>query len=284
MAMRDAATGETLFGVYSGRDTGRGMIGDVLPEVPGNEAWASLPGGSDSLGLYSAQGQVTTGPIPGTNMSVKWAADMTTQIVNGAGDVTPTIDDWRRGTLVTAEGTRTNNGTKGNPSLVADILGDWREEVLFRTADSAAIRIYLSTEVTDRKLYTLMHDPQYRAEVARQQTTYNQPSYTGFYLGSDINWSRVPVPDYWAAGSVDALRALLDGYVASGEVAGPVVWWTRGALGEADREVERGDARGAVRALDRFVRHLDRPGRWDTVSEAARTALTYRARTVIAML
>ena len=52
-----------------------------------------------------------------------------------------------------------------------------------RTVDSSAIRIYLSTEVTDHKLYTLMHDPQYRVEVARQQTTYNQPSYPSFYLG-----------------------------------------------------------------------------------------------------
>ena len=56
------------------------------------------------------------------------------------------------------------------------------------------MRIYLSTEVTDRKLYTLMHDVQYRAEVARQQTTYNQPSHTSFYLGSDIDWSKVPIP------------------------------------------------------------------------------------------
>ena len=95
---------------------------------------------------------------------------------------------------MTATGTRTNNGTKGNPSLVADIFGDWREELLVRTTDSSAIRIYLSTEVTDRKMYTLMHDPQYRAEVARQNTTYNQPSYPGFYLGSDVDWSRVPVP------------------------------------------------------------------------------------------
>jgi hypothetical protein len=119
---------------------------------------------------------------------------MTTQLVDGALDATPTIEDWRRGTLLTAEGTRTNNHTKGNPSLVADVLGDWREELLVRTADSSALRIHLSVEVTDRKLYTLMHDPQYRAEVARQQSTYNQPSYPGFYLGSDIDWSRVPVP------------------------------------------------------------------------------------------
>jgi hypothetical protein len=185
-ALRDAATGEVLYGEYTGRDTGRAMVGDVVPEVPGLETWATR--------LRSADGDFLGTALPGTNQSIRWAADMTTQIVNGSGNATPTIDDWQRGRLLTATGTRTNNGTKGNPSLVADIFGDWREELLVRTADSTAVRIYLSTEVTDRKLYTLMHDVQYRAEVARQQTTYNQPSHTSFYLGSDIDWSKVPVP------------------------------------------------------------------------------------------
>ncbi|GAA3339327.1 hypothetical protein GCM10020358_22720 [Amorphoplanes nipponensis] len=194
MALRDAATGEVLSGTYSGRDTGRGMIGDVLPEIRGIESWASLPGGSEASGLHTASGAVLPGPVPGTNQSIRWAGDLTTQLVNGAGDVTPTIDDWRRGVLLTADGTRTNNGTKGNPSLVADVLGDWREELLVRTADSTAVRIYLSTEVTGHKLYTLMQDPQYRVEVARQQTTYNQPSYPGFYLAADTDWAHVPRP------------------------------------------------------------------------------------------
>jgi hypothetical protein len=185
-ALRDAATGQVLYGEYSGRDTGRGMVGDIVPEEPGLETWA--------MRLRSADGDALGTSQPGTNQSIRWAADMTTQIVNGSGEVTPTIGDWRRGTLLTATGTRTNNSTKGNPSLVADVLGDWREELLVRTADSSAIRIYLSTELTDRKLYTLMHDPQYRVEVARQNTAYNQPSYTSFYLGSDLDWSRVPVP------------------------------------------------------------------------------------------
>lgn len=187
-ALRDAATGKVLFGGYTGKDTGRGMVGDILAEQPGLEAW--------SVDLRTARGELLGTAVPGTNQSIHWAADMTTQIVTGAGEETPKIEDWRRGTLLVADGTRTNNGTKGNPSLVADVLGDWREELLVRTADSSAIRIYLSTEVTDRKLYTLMHDLQYRAEVARQQTTYNQPSYPGFYLASDTDWSEVPIPRY----------------------------------------------------------------------------------------
>ncbi|SDK62381.1 rhamnogalacturonan lyase [Nonomuraea jiangxiensis] len=198
-AMRAAGTGEVLFGGYSGVDTGRGMVGDIDPAVPGLEAWSSMPPDQAvQAGLWSARGDHLGRNAPGTNMSIRWAADMTTQIVNGTETTvlqTPTIDDWRRGTLLTAEGTLTNNGTKGNPGLVADVFGDWREELLVRTVDSGAIRIFLSTEVTDRKLYTLMHDPQYRVDVARQQTSYNQPAYPSFYLGSDLDWSKVPVPD-----------------------------------------------------------------------------------------
>jgi hypothetical protein len=77
---------------------------------------------------------------------------------------------------------------------VADVLGDWREEVLVRTTDSNALRLFTTTEPTDIALYTLMQDRQYRVEVARQQTSYNQPSYPGFYLAADTDWSTVPIP------------------------------------------------------------------------------------------
>ncbi|MBN8881883.1 MAG: rhamnogalacturonan lyase [Salana multivorans] len=198
-ALRDAATGEVIHGEYSGRDTGRGMIGDVLPGVRGMEMWASMPAGSDASGILGVDGTRLAATSPGTNMSVRWSGDGTTQIVNGAIDssgnpVTPTIDDWTRGTLRTLSGTATNNGTKGNPGLVADVIGDWREEVLVRTLDSTALRIFTSTEPTERTMYTLMHDPQYRVETARQQTTYNQPAYPGFYLASDTDFTQVPVP------------------------------------------------------------------------------------------
>jgi rhamnogalacturonan endolyase len=184
-ALRDAATGEVLYGEYSGKDTGRGMVGDIDPTVPGLETWATR--------LRSASGESLAGSVPGTNQSIRWAADGTTQLVNGTADADVTIDSYTDGRLLTATGTRSNNGTKGTASLVADVFGDWREELLVRTADSSAIRIFLSTDVTDRKLYTLMHDKQYRAEVARQNTTYNQPSYPGFYLASDTDFMKVPL-------------------------------------------------------------------------------------------
>ncbi|MCC2031870.1 rhamnogalacturonan lyase [Microbacterium allomyrinae] len=243
-ALRDAATGGVLFGAYSGRDTGRSMIGDVRADVPGIETWASMPGGTEASGLLSATGAILDTAIPGTNQSIRWAADLTTQIVNGSGDANVTIDDWTRGTVLTAEGTRSNNGTKGNASLVADVLGDWREELLVRTTDSHALRIYTSIEVTTHKLPTLMHDVQYRAEVARQNTTYNQPSYTSYYLASDMDFANVPVHTVAAAPReprfVDPRGSLLDvvivvpdrsfDYYVDGEkVRIPIVKVARGA-------------------------------------------------------
>ena len=275
-AMRDAATGQVLFGAYSGKDTGRGMIGDVDPSVPGIENWA--------IGMQSADGdKLTTDPknVPGTNMSIKWAADMTTQVINGAGEQAPTIDDWKRGRLLTAEGTRTNNGTKGTPSLVADVVGDWREEMLVRTADSSALRMYLSTEVNNHKLYTLMHDPQYRAEVARQNTTYNQPSYTDFYLASDMDFAGVPLRAAWLPGSVKALQHALEDLVESGDVSGPVASQLAASTKQAATAVQDGDAAKAAKAIQRFVDFLSQQKGPDTVSDTARVSLQYNADNIL---
>ncbi|MDQ0375613.1 rhamnogalacturonan lyase [Cellulomonas humilata] len=284
MALRDAATGEVIFGKYSGADTGRSMVGDVLPGTRGLEVWASLPGGGGSLGLYSATGAFTPGAIPGTNMSIKWLPDGTTQIVNGSGAQDVTIDDWTRGRQLTATGTRSNNGTKGNPALVADVLGDSREELLVRTEDSSAIRLFTNTALSHTKMYTLMHDPQYRVEVARQQTTYNQPSDVGFYLASDTDYTQVPVPSYYASGSIDALRDATKAQIAAGAITGPVVAGLLAALEVADKTADAGNEKIAVKSLKAYVELLTPRTRLSTVTPAARAILGYQAQQVISML
>jgi rhamnogalacturonan endolyase len=75
------------------------------------------------------------------------------------------------------------NGTKSTPCLSADIFGDWREEVIWRTADNRELRIYTTTIPTEHRFYTLMHDPQYRLAIVWQNVAYNQPPHPGFYLG-----------------------------------------------------------------------------------------------------
>jgi hypothetical protein len=65
--------------------------------------------------------------------------------------------------------------------LSVDIFGDWREEVIFSCGND--LRIYTTTTPTTNRIYTLMHDPQYRLSIAWQNVAYNQPPHTGFYLG-----------------------------------------------------------------------------------------------------
>lgn len=91
------------------------------------------------------------------------------------------------GTLV---GGSSSNHTKRNSALVADLWGDWREEVIMAVNDGvgvteqAALRIFTSTIPTDYRLTTLMHDNQYRMSVAWQNVAYNQPTHTSYYVGS----------------------------------------------------------------------------------------------------
>ncbi|TYP79065.1 rhamnogalacturonan lyase [Paenibacillus methanolicus] len=279
-AMRDAKSGKVLWGGYTGKDTGRGMVGDVDPAQPGYESWAGIPL-SPAGALWNAGGSQIDSKAPGTNMSIKWAADMTTQLVGGALEATPSIDDLKRGTLLTAEGMRANNGTKGNPSLVADIWGDWREELLVRAADSTAIRIYTNTDLTNRKLYTLMHDPQYRAEIARQNTTYNQPSYTSFYFGSDINWAKVPLRKPDMPGMLSLLDEQLAQYAASGELSGPLAKQLEASLKQAKKHHDKGQDEQAAKSIEKFLSQLEKREGKDKTSNAAALRLTELANQLL---
>lgn len=186
-ALRDAETGEPIFGEYATVDLGRCMIGKIDKETRGLQVWVN--------DVYDCRGNKLDVPLLGTNQSIRWAGDLTTQILDGVqyiGTVQPGIvNDNIHGIMLTPEGTMTNNGTKGNPCLVADIFGDFREELLLRKADDSAIRIYMNTEITRHKLFTLMHDAQYRCGVAWQNNCYNQPCYTKFYYGSDMDFKYV---------------------------------------------------------------------------------------------
>ena len=188
-ALRDGETGKVLFGEYAKKDLGRCMIGDVVPDVRGLQCWVN------GVGTYDCKGNFLKKETLGSNMSIRWASDLTTQITDGADYLNQkpvgVINDFTHGVMLLPENTLTNNGTKGNPCLVADLFGDFREEILLRTEDSSAIRIYTNTELTDHKLFTLMQDVQYRCGVAWQNNCYNQPCYPQFYYASDMNFGQV---------------------------------------------------------------------------------------------
>ncbi|MBD3921763.1 fibronectin type III domain-containing protein [Paenibacillus sp. PR3] len=200
--MRDPLTGEILWGIKTDFDVGRGLTADIDPNYLGEEAWgaAIVNNGAEPIqGLYSVKGELISTKAPSsTNFAIWWDGDLSRELLNHVtSDGTGTIDKWDPATqttfnLLTAAGTQSNNGTKGNPSLQADLFGDWREEAIWRSIDSTELRIYTTTDLTDTRLRTLMHDPIYRLGIAWQNVGYNQPPHTSFYLGTGMEEPPAP--------------------------------------------------------------------------------------------
>lgn len=214
----DGATGETFRAFNAFVDAGRGLAANITSQ-PGYEYWGNAgktvaTGG----GIYNVQGSTLMNSKPtglSTNFALYWDGDLLHELLNQEykedkntkityvsspvkidkfNEKTQQVENLRSfpfsgGNLndqLDGKDLMTANFTKATPALQADILGDWREEVLLQTYDSTELRIYSTTIPTDYRLYTLMHDPVYRNGIAWQNTAYNQPPHISFYLGEDI--------------------------------------------------------------------------------------------------
>lgn len=177
---RDARSGRIIFQLPSGIDVGRGMAADIDPLNPGVEMWSS-----DSQGIRNVRGELVAERvhIP-VNFAVWWDGDLLRELLDREQI---TKYDWTTRSCYELKNfspeCRFNNGSKSNPCLSADIVGDWREEVVVRTADSRELRIYSTTLPTSHRINCLMEDIPYRLSVATENVGYNQPPETGFYLG-----------------------------------------------------------------------------------------------------
>lgn len=192
-ALFDAGTGEILWGKDAGRDVGRGVAADIDPRHLGAECW----GGSGPLRNIKGD---EIGPRPRSqNFLLWWDGDLLRETLDSNRIAKW---DWESGSevvLLTAEDCAANNGSKSTPALSADLLGDWREEVIWRSQDNTELRLYTTTIPTGHRLRTLMHDPQYRLSIAWQNVAYNQPPHPGFHLGADM--ADPPRPDIKMAGT-----------------------------------------------------------------------------------
>lgn len=206
---RDAATGEVIWSIPAERDTGRAAMGDIDPRHPGAEGWAV--GGDAAWNspvgqLRSAAGELLAEQIPAANFLTWWDGDLLREITDHDWDETtrtgvPTIAKWdwtaaEEVEVYRATGTLTNNDTKGTPALQADLFGDWREELVTRLDDSSALRIATTVDLTAHRLRTLQHDPVYRLGVAWQNTSYNQPPHTSYFLGDGMATPPAPSIGY----------------------------------------------------------------------------------------
>ena len=188
---RDARTGEVIWkkaSVKAGEDgegPGRGLALDIDPRYPGFECWVA---GAGITGLFDNKGNKIAEKSPACNMGIYWDGDLLSEILNGsftgkwntATEKTDKLFDARDFDCIS------NNGTKANPCLSADIYGDWREELIYRTKDNQELRIFSTTIATDKKIYTLMQDPQYRLSIAWQNVAYNQPPHSSFFMGDGM--------------------------------------------------------------------------------------------------
>ena len=187
MSVIDAETGNIMFHEGASDDTGRGVMANVgaggyYQIWSAKNSARQSNGGTDFTTATSLTGRNT----PSMNFRIFWDGDLYDNLLNGAN-----ITDWngRNMSNIFSAGNYdcvSINGTKANPSLQADLFGNWREEVVYPTSDGTALRVFSTTDTTDYKIKTLMQDPVYRSGVAAEQTAYNQPPHVGFYMGKEV--------------------------------------------------------------------------------------------------
>ncbi|MBT1607256.1 rhamnogalacturonan lyase [Curtobacterium flaccumfaciens] len=208
--MRDARTGRILWSIPGDRDTGFGLTADVDPRFPGSESWTYGlgPDGALQAQLRAADGSLITDAIPDSRFAIFWDGDALREQLGGTYDpatnaAVPVVSKWnwktrQRDVLLQADGALTDNGTKVNPMLQADLLGDWREEMVVRSGDSKELRIYSTADPSDMRLRTFMQDPNYRLGVAWQNTGYNMPPQPSYFIGAGM--ATPPTPRVRLAG------------------------------------------------------------------------------------
>ncbi|HSQ43124.1 MAG TPA: rhamnogalacturonan lyase, partial [Fibrobacteraceae bacterium] len=198
LSLRNATTGAIQWSLTASGDIGRCLAADIDSNYKGYEIW-----GSDGSGIYSSIGTLISSSQPTTagggatyNFGVWWDGDVQRELLDKT-----VITKWnstsqstdRVATLYNITSVSANNSSKSNPVLMADILGDWREEVIYRSSDNTGMVVFTTTYSTSQRMYTLMHDPNYRDAISWQQNSYNQPPNLGFYFGGGMD--TIPVPD-----------------------------------------------------------------------------------------
>jgi rhamnogalacturonan endolyase len=163
VSLWDAKSGTLLFGTKeANRDNqiAGGLAGDIDPAFPGMEVWG------DKF-FFTSKGQIIPGPVPAQNELVWWDGDLLRELHS-------------RGSIAKWKGTELNR-TEGTVHQVADLFGDWREEVV--TFANGALRIYSTAiRAADRRV-TLMQDALYRNDVTHRSMGYTHVPMTSYFLG-----------------------------------------------------------------------------------------------------
>lgn len=198
--LHTAEGGKIIWGTkQTGGDNGRGLAADLDSTNRGFEMWSYASGA-----IHDAKGKKLWDVLPSQNFRIYFDGDLQDELLDAVGspkagtyayNTGGKIDKWNQSSkgidryfsFYNVEGSSLNNYTKANPCLVADILGDWREELITRSGSDQNKIIIFSTAVTSpHRVYTLMHDSQYRLGIAWQNVAYNQPPHLSYYLPDNV--------------------------------------------------------------------------------------------------
>ncbi len=175
-----------------GDDNGRGLAADIDSTSRGFEMWSLASGG-----IRTAKGDLLSSTLPSYNFRLYFDGDLQDELLDatGKGGSGGKLEKWNSTTqgidrflsFYNINSSTLNNYTKANPCISADIFGDWREEFIVRSsADSSVVNIIATNYTTPHRVYTLMHDRQYRESIAWQNVGYNQPPHLSYYLPDNV--------------------------------------------------------------------------------------------------
>ena len=208
--VHDATTGEILYSQTGTEDNGRGMACDFVTTHKGSEFWSS----AESVSRSCADGTEVLAKKADTNFRIYWTGDPFDQTFDGRYDNTegsatkgqsfPRIRSYNSasGNIITFQEfadygkPQTVNTTKATPCLQADLMGDWREELIMInyeadwSASTCDLLIYSTPEPTEYKVPCLMEDHVYRMGIAWQNASYNQPPHLGYSLAEALGVDR----------------------------------------------------------------------------------------------
>ena len=175
--LADERTGEILWGldVPTRHVHSTGMCADIDGSVPGLECYASDTDSqkkSNVRWLFDAQGNILRNDLDwGFGLrTVYWDADLQRELIRGRN-----IFKYTGGESV--------GQLQGSVVGFADILGDWREELI--VSISGELRIYTTTIPARDRRVCLMQDPLYRLDVCIQAMGYTQCPMTTNCLSAD---------------------------------------------------------------------------------------------------
>lgn len=202
---RDATTAEIIYRFKDTRDDGRCMAANVTNQYPGSvlkSSHSKYISACDATRKHEENGTTSEGaygsyvPTFTQNFRLFWDGDLLDETMDGSeteGEVMVYKGDSPNAIMQTS-GCKLVNWTKNNPTFQGDILGDWREEIIVRTADNNHIRIYSTDCPTEYRIPSLWYDHQYRNGMVTQTLVYNQPPHPSFFLGETEDITVAPPP------------------------------------------------------------------------------------------